>query len=100
LDGQWQKVDAIRILRGDEVSLRTKAAFGRGLSKIEAALDARVECAKETNDFLSGVPAVVDALKTGKIHCRVYRKNKFHAKAYITLARMEVVGSSALVDQG
>ena len=29
--------------------------------------------------------------------CRVYRKDKFHAKAYITHARMEVVGSSALV---
>ncbi len=29
--------------------------------------------------------------------CRVYRKEKFHAKAYITHARLEVVGSSALV---
>src|SRR5438128_425905 len=97
LDGEWQKVDAIRILMGDEVSLRTKVAFDRGLSKIEAALDASLEHAKETNDFLVGVPAIVEAIKTGKIHCRVYRKAKFHAKAYITHARLEVVGSSALV---
>jgi hypothetical protein len=39
----------------------------------------------------------VAALKAGKIECRVYRKEKFHAKAYITHARMEVVGSAALV---
>ena len=32
-----------------------------------------------------------------RLRCRVYRKDKFHAKAYITHARLEVVGSSALV---
>src|SRR5205814_921166 len=37
LDGQWQKLDTIRVLMGDEISLRTKAAFDRGLTKIEAA---------------------------------------------------------------
>src|SRR5438876_11517831 len=63
LDSEWQKVDAIRILMGDEVSLRSKAAFDRGLSKIEAALDASLEHAKETNDFLVGVPAIVEAGK-------------------------------------
>src|SRR5205807_4029198 len=47
--------------------------------------------------FLVGVPAVVETLKSGKIHCRVYRKAKFHAKAYITHARLEVIGSAALV---
>src|SRR5207247_8463302 len=47
--------------------------------------------------FLEGVPAVVEAIRSGKIVCRVYRKQKFHAKAYITHARLEVVGSSALV---
>jgi len=97
LDGEWQKVDAIRILMGDEVSLRTKAAFDQGLRTIEGALDTSLERAKETNDFLVGVPAIVDAIRTGKIRCRVYRKAKFHAKAYITHARFAVVGSSALV---
>ena len=36
-------------------------------------------------------------MRSGKIQCRVYRKDKFHAKAYITHARQEVVGSFALV---
>ncbi|MGH7134094.1 MAG: helicase-related protein, partial [Pirellulales bacterium] len=31
LDGQWQKLDKIRLLMGDEVSKRTKAAFAAGL---------------------------------------------------------------------
>jgi len=97
LDGEWQKVNAIRILMGDEVSLRTKAAFDRGLRAIEGALDASLERANETNDFLVGVPGIMEAIKVGKIRCRVYRKAKFHAKAYITHARLEVVGSSALV---
>ena len=43
------------------------------------------------------MPAIVEAIRSGKIACRVYRKAKFHAKAYITHARLEVVGSSGLV---
>ena len=33
LDGEWQKVDQIRLLMGDEVSLRTRKAFERGLRR-------------------------------------------------------------------
>jgi HKD family nuclease len=42
------------------------------------------------------VPDIVDGLRSGKIACRVYRKEKFRAKAYITHAHMEVAGSAAL----
>jgi len=56
-----------------------------------------MEAEKERNEFLKGVPDIVEGLRSGKIACRVYRKEKFHAKAYITHARMEVVGSAALV---
>src|SRR6185312_770076 len=97
LKDEWQKVDQIRILMGDEVTLRTKAAFAKGLANVNSRLDASLESEKRTNDFLAGVPAIVDAIRTGKIACRVYRKDKFHAKAYITHARLEVVGSSGLV---
>jgi phosphatidylserine/phosphatidylglycerophosphate/cardiolipin synthase-like enzyme len=44
-----------------------------------------------------GAQAVPKRIRSGKIACRVYRKEKFHAKAYITHARLEVIGSSALV---
>lgn len=97
LKDEWQKVDKIRILMGDEVSARTKDAFQKALTGIAARLDQSLETEKEKNDFLAGVPAIVKALIAGKIECRVYRKDKFHAKAYITHARLEVVGSSALV---
>ena len=79
---------------GDEVSKQTKNAL---VEAIRARLERSLEVEKEKNDFLAGVPAIVEALRAGKIHCRVYRKKKFHAKAYITHAHLEVVGSSALV---
>ncbi len=94
LKDEWRKVDHIRILMGDEVTKRTKAALTEGLGR---RLDASLEVEKQRNDFLAGVPAIVEAIHAGRIVCRVYRKAKFHAKAYITHARLEVVGSSALV---
>jgi phosphatidylserine/phosphatidylglycerophosphate/cardiolipin synthase-like enzyme len=97
LEDEWQKVDQIRILMGDEMSRRTKHAFDQGLRQITHRLEDSLELEKEKNDFLVGVPAIVEAIRSGKIACRVYRKEKFHAKAYITHARLEVVGASALV---
>jgi len=97
LDGKWQKLEKIRILMGDEVSKRTQQAFIEGLQKINSNLDLSMEAEKEENDFLNGVPAIVDGIKNQKIECRIYRKKKFHAKAYITHSKFEVVGSAALV---
>ena len=97
LQDEWQKVDQIRILMGDEVSRRTKNAFTAGLEQVRQRLDLSLETEKEKNGFLTDVPGIVEAIRSGKIACRVYRKDKFHAKAYITHARLEVVGSSALV---
>ena len=97
LDGDWQKVDRFRVLMGDEMTRRTKQAIAEGLRQIEDRLDRSIEVEKETNDFLLGVPAVVEAIRDGKISARVYKRDKFHAKAYITRARAEVLGSFALV---
>ena len=97
LDGKWQKLDQIRILMGDEVTKRTHRAFAEGIARITGQLDDSIEREKAKNDFLSGVPAIVQAIASGKIKCRVYTKKKFHAKAYITHSKLAVVGSSALV---
>lgn len=97
LNEKWQQVDKIRILMGDEVSYKTKRAFEQGLRKIGNRLDQSLELEKLQNDFLEGVPAIVEAIRSGKIECRVYRKDKFHAKAYITHGRAAVVGSFGLV---
>ena len=97
LDGYWQKLDHIRILMGDEVSYRTKRAFAEGLQKATQRLDVSLESEKVQNDFLTGVPAIVEAIRTGKIQCRVYRRDKFHAKCYLTHSRSAVIGSFALV---
>ena len=97
LGEKWQSVDRFRILMGDEVSMRTKRAFSEGLKKIAQRLDASLEGEKTKDDFLAGVPAIVAAIRAGKIECRVYRKDKFHAKACITHGRAAVVGSFGLV---
>lgn len=97
LENKWQSVEKIRILMGDEVSLRTKRAFVQGLQKINERLDNSVEAEKNQNDFLTGIPAIVEAIRSGQIECRVYRKDKFHAKAYLTHGRAAVVGSFGLV---
>ena len=43
LKDEWQKVDQIRILMGDEVSRRTKTAFAKGLAAVRDRLDASLE---------------------------------------------------------
>ena len=97
LNGQWQKLEKLRILMGDEVSRRTRQALLDGVKSVGTILDSSIEREKDHNDFLTGVPAVVDALRKRQIECRIYTKEKFHAKAYITHARQEVIGSFALV---
>ena len=39
LDGEWQKVDKLRILMGGDVSFRTKQAFQKALEPISAAFE-------------------------------------------------------------
>ena len=97
LDGKWQQLGKIRILMGDQVSLKTRQAFADALANRIGRLDNSLENEKESNPFLHGVAAVVEAVRSGQIECRVYRKKKFHAKAYITRAKFDVIGAQALV---
>jgi superfamily II DNA or RNA helicase len=91
LDGEWQKVDNIRLLIGGETSRTTADA-------IAAALDRSIRVERQTGDsFLTGVDAVVDGIRSGKVEIRAFKPKKFHAKAYITHARNPVVGAEALV---
>lgn len=43
LDGQWQKIDRIRLLMGDEVSRRTKKVLLASLEPIIQVLDKSIE---------------------------------------------------------
>ena len=98
LDGKWQQLEKIRILMGAETTHRTRKAILDAVRKHAVEiLDNSIEVDKDANPFLNGVPAILEALQSGRIECRVYDRDKFHAKAYITHARLEVVGSQALV---
>jgi soluble cytochrome b562 len=61
LKEEWRKVDQIRILMSNDVSARTRAAFHQSFDKIKQKLDDSIEHEKEKNDFLTGVPAIVQA---------------------------------------
>lgn len=89
MDSEWQKLDKIRIILGDEVTKRTKAAIDAAIDSMLAKLRDSVDDEQERNEFLIGVPAIHEALQTRKIECRVIDRSKFHAKAYITYFRDE-----------
>ena len=98
LDGEWQGLDRIRILMGAETTRRTRKALLEAVRRHALdQLDRSLEGDKKPNPFLYGVPAVLDAVRSGQIECRIYDRDKFHAKTYITHARLEVVGAQALV---
>lgn len=98
LDGKWQQLDRIRILMGAETTSRTrnvirKTAEDRAVIILEGSLEGE----KTKNPLLEGVPGILEAIKTGRIEIRIYAKEKFHAKAYITHSKLDVIGSQALV---
>jgi superfamily II DNA or RNA helicase len=98
LDGEWQKLDGMRILMGDEVTPRTGKALREAVrNRVADALNKDLEAIREPNPFLNGVPAVVEAIRNNQIQCKVYSKDKFHAKTYITHGKSAIVGSRALV---
>lgn len=98
LEGRWQELDKIRILMGSEMTHRTRKALLEAVkARTTGQLDLSIEADKESNPFLRGVPEIVRALRSRQIECRVYDREKFHAKAYITHAKLEVIGSQALV---
>ena len=47
-----------------------EASFCRGPRNDRKRLDDSLEADKEKNDFLQGVPAIVDALRAKKIECK------------------------------
>ena len=97
LDDEWQKVDEIPHPDGRRGNAPHQECVCSALDQTKRRLDDSIEVEKEKNEFSEWCARYRRGLRSGKISCRVYRKEKFHAKAYITHARMEVVGSSALV---
>jgi superfamily II DNA or RNA helicase len=98
LDGEWQKLEGMRILMGDEVTPRTGKVLRDAVrNRVTEALDKDIEAVREPNPFLNGVPAVVEAIRSNQIQCKVYSKDKFHAKTYITHGKSAIVGARALV---
>ena len=90
LDQHWQKLEKIRIILGNEVTKRTKEVIEQVVASMLSKLGNSLDAEKESNEFLIGVPAIVEAMKSKKIECRVFDKDKFHAKAYIFYFRDDI----------
>lgn len=101
LDGLWQPLNTIRILMGDEMTRRTRNEL---VAAMVAKADESVEESKERDDALLGLPAIREALVSGKIQARVYAQAKFHAKTYLfdtnELSDYAIVGSSNFTRPG
>jgi superfamily II DNA or RNA helicase len=97
LDGKWQQLDEIRILMGDEMTKRTNDALAKAIARILKDIDEGIEVEKDKNTFLKGVDAIIQGMRSGKIKCKIYNKQKFHAKAYITYSKAAVAPPVALV---
>lgn len=98
LGENWQQVDKIRLLMGDDLNLRTAKILAQMLKQRAAGvLEKSLEEEKRENDFLTGVPAILKGMAAKKIEIRVYSKKKFHAKCYITHARDPIIPQAGLV---
>lgn len=98
LDRHWQGLEKIRILMGADTTHRSRKLLLEAVrTRVTEVLDSSIESGKQANPFLHGIPAILEALRSRQIECRIFDRDKFHAKAYITHAKLEVVGSQALV---
>ena len=84
LDENWQSLDKIRIILGSEMTKRTKNVIDTIGEVLIGRLNDSIESEKDKNEFLLGVPAILQAMKDKRIECKVFDKDKFHAKAYIS----------------
>lgn len=93
LDGEWQKVEKFRILIGSETSRATIET----IRQAQEFLAKSAEAEAIEDPFLTGLEAVIAAIRSGQIEIRVFKQKKFHAKTYITHGKLDIVGSAALV---
>ena len=103
LDGQWQALEGMRVLLGDEMTRRTRDELIRSLRQQS---EDSIEESKENDDTLTGLAAIRQSLAIGHVKTRVYTQAKFHAKGYLmegadsSLVDYAVIGSSNFTQPG
>lgn len=58
LETDWQKLDKIRIILGNEVTKRTKTVIDAFVEAALLRLNNSIDIEQERNEFLIGVPAI------------------------------------------
>lgn len=100
LGSAWEGLGRVRVLMGADTTRRSRQILAQALRKdIEAGLDKSLSGERRGNPFLDGVEPLVDALREGRVECRIYTKGgrKFHAKAYIVSDTVDGEVESAII---
>jgi hypothetical protein len=64
-------MDKIRILLGNEMTSRTKSILESFAHSIVSHFASSIDEEQSKNEFLVGVSAILNALRSGKIECHV-----------------------------
>jgi superfamily II DNA or RNA helicase len=80
LESPLRNLKSVRLLFGDEASAKSRLFLIQAFrSRSEIDLQAR----REEDPFLSRLKAVEDLIEQKKLQVRCYKRDKFHAKAYL-----------------
>lgn len=77
LDMHWQKLDKIRIILGNEMTKRTKDVIDKVVKTMLTHFNDSIDVEHERNEFLVGVPAILDAMRQKKSACPRQKNIKF-----------------------
>ena len=97
LEGKWQGLDKIRVLMGAETNHRTRKALVEAVRKRTLESWTRASSPTRTPTLSAWGAGNPRSAPFRQDRVPDLRQSKFHAKAYITHAKLEVVGAQALV---
>ena len=99
LDGKWQPLDKIRILMGAEIDAPHAKALLEAVQGTGRRDARRQHRGRQGDATRSSTACRRSSRRCGPARSSAASttKDKFHAKAYITHAKLEVVGAQALV---
>lgn len=83
LRGAWLNVSRIRILMDADIAMPDAAQFEAFLGRLRQEVSDDVTQSREDDPLAMAVPGMAQAIADGRLQFRIYRRDKFHAKAFI-----------------
>jgi SNF2 family DNA or RNA helicase len=80
LESPLRNLNTVRLLFGDEASAKSRLFL---MQAFRARSESDLQARREEAPFLSRLKVVEDLIDQKKLHVRCYKRDKFHAKAYL-----------------